>query len=149
MVNPLHDIHNYGKNLTITQVVKFFEKINGTITRPMVQNYIRAGLLPPPVNKRFYTHKHLAALVIIDYLKSVYGIDEIRSALLPHMDGEGLPLDTYNGLIDALSSSIDIGQSFTGSEALFLMLYSTDIKVCALRAIHSLQNGTGHTILPL
>jgi DNA-binding transcriptional MerR regulator len=139
MHDPLHDIQHYGKNLTITQVIKFFEKININITRPMIQNYIRMNLLPNPVNKRFYTHKHLAALVIIDYLKSVFEINDIKAALLPYMDREGLPLEVYNKLIN---------QPLTNNDALLLMIHAADIKNQAIKAIHSLPNGTVNTILP-
>ena len=100
MVDPLHDIHHYSPNLTIAQVIKFCEKKDLPLSRPMVQNYIRDGLLPPPVNKRVYTHKHLAALVMICRLKAVYDMPAIKAALGPHMDAEGLPLETYRWLKD-------------------------------------------------
>lgn len=103
MYDPLSDIHQYAKYLTIAQVVKFFEKKVIGVTRPMIQNYIRDGLLPAPVNKRFYSHKHLAALVIIDYVKTVLPIDEVKAALQPFMDDEGLSLETYAWLISALN----------------------------------------------
>ena len=99
MVDPLHDIHHYSPTLTISQVLKFCEKKDLPLSRPMVQNYIRDGLLPPPVNKRIYTHKHLAALVMICRLKTVYDMPAIKAALEPHMDAEGLPLETYRWLI--------------------------------------------------
>jgi len=99
MMDPLSDIHHYSPSLTITQVIKFCEKKAVPLSRPMIQNYIRDGLLPPPVNKRIYTHKHLAALVIICRLKTVYDIPAIKKALLPHMDEEGLPLEIYKQLM--------------------------------------------------
>jgi DNA-binding transcriptional MerR regulator len=95
-MNPLHDLHNYPDTLKISQLMKFCEKKGLNITRAMVQNYIRDGLLPPPVKKRIYTHKHLAALVMIDRLKKVFEMPEISAVLVPLMDGEGLPLDVYS-----------------------------------------------------
>ena len=100
MTDPLHDIRHYSPTLTISQVVQFCAKKGLPLTRPMIQNYIRDGLLPPPVNKRFYTHKHLAALVMISRLKAVYDIPAIKAALFPHMDAEGLPLEMYRWLMD-------------------------------------------------
>ena len=103
MYDPLEDIHQYGKKLTISQVVKFFEKKELPITRAMIQNYIRLGLLPPPTDKRFYTHKHLAALVLINYLKAVFEMADIKAALSPMMDAEGLPLAEYALIIQQLA----------------------------------------------
>jgi DNA-binding transcriptional MerR regulator len=95
MTDPLSDIRHYSPTMTISQVMKFCEKKELTITRAMIQNYVRDKLLPPPVNKRLYTHKHLAALVMINRLKTVFDIPAIREALTPFMDEEGLPLEAY------------------------------------------------------
>lgn len=102
MYDPLQDINHYSQTLTISQVVKFCEKKELGLTRAMIQNYIRDGLLPPPVNKRHYTQKHLAGLVMIVYLKTVFEMSDIKAALTPLMDGEGLPLETYRLLIGNL-----------------------------------------------
>ncbi|MDR1663569.1 MAG: DUF1836 domain-containing protein [Clostridiales bacterium] len=142
MYDPLNDIQHYGKNLTIAQVVKFFEKKELGVTRAMIQNYIRDGLLPPPVNKRFYTHKHLAALVVIDYAKTVFGIGEVKVALTPLMDGEGLPLEIYSRLIGDLASvslrwKETVGTNIFKTEsektfsALLLMAHAADLKALA------------------
>ena len=140
MHDPLHDIHHYGKTLTIAQVLKFFQKKECNITRAMIQNYIRDGLLPPPVNKRFYTHKHLAALVVIDYLKNVFEISDIKTALGPHMDEEGLPLESYAELIRALENitaywKAQIGALFTENGALALMAHTADLQKMARNMI--------------
>jgi len=100
--NPLTDIRHYAPTLTISQVLKFCEKKELGITRGMIQNYIRDGLLPPPVNKRQYTHNHLAALVLIDRLKTVFDIPTIQAVLVPLMDEYGIPVDDYFKLIDKL-----------------------------------------------
>jgi len=107
MTDPLSDIHHYSPTMTISQVIKFCEKKELPISRPMVQNYIRDGLLPPPVNRR-YTHKHLAALAVICWLKHVYDIPAIKEALTPHIDEEGLPLETYKWLINKQREILDL-----------------------------------------
>ncbi|MCL2287036.1 MAG: DUF1836 domain-containing protein [Firmicutes bacterium] len=103
MTDPLHDIRHYSPTMTIAQVLKFCERKNMGITRGMVQNYIRDGLLPPPVNKRVYTHKHLAALAMIDRLKTVFDIPTIKKALLPYLDEEGLPTEVYAAIMQKLA----------------------------------------------
>ena len=95
MTNPLSDIHHYSPTMKISQVMKFCEKKGIGITRAMIQNYIRDGLLPSPQNKRLYTHNHLAAMVLIERLKTVFDIPSIKKALEPHMDETGLPIETY------------------------------------------------------
>ncbi|MCL2225467.1 MAG: DUF1836 domain-containing protein [Defluviitaleaceae bacterium] len=98
MTNPLSDIRHYSPTMTISQVLKFCEKKGIGITRPMVQNYVRDKLLPPPVNKRLYTHEHLATLVLIDRLKTVFEIPAIREALSPFMGENGISIETYEHL---------------------------------------------------
>jgi len=102
--DPLHDIHHYSPTFTIKQLLTFCERKSLPITRAMVQNYIREGLLPSP-DGRFYTHKHLAALVLIHRLKRIYDIPSIKKALQPYMDGEGLPLEKYTQLSAALDAA--------------------------------------------
>jgi DNA-binding transcriptional MerR regulator len=65
----------------------------------MIQNYIRHGLVPPPKDKRLYTHKHLAALFLIGYLKTAFDMDTIKEKICPLMDENGLPLDVYGEII--------------------------------------------------
>ena len=100
--NPLIDIRHYSPTMTIAQVMKFCEKKDIGITRGMIQNYIRDGLLPPPINKRQYTHNHLAALVLIDRLKTVFDIPMIQAVLVPLMDEHGIPVDAYFELVGKL-----------------------------------------------
>jgi DNA-binding transcriptional MerR regulator len=98
MTNPLSDIRHYSPTMTISQVMKFCEKKGIGITRAMVQNYVRDKLLPPPVNKRLYTHEHLATLVLIDRLKTVFDIPLIRDALAPFKGENGIPVEVYERL---------------------------------------------------
>lgn len=76
-------IATLSDELTISQVVKFFERQGRSFTKTMIQNYIRVGVLPPPVDKRYYTKNHLIMLTLIDNLKSIYSLDEIRTVLEP------------------------------------------------------------------
>jgi len=104
MINPLSDIKQYSPTLKIANVLEFCKRKNLGLTRPMIQNYIRDGLLPPPVNGRQYTHKHLAALVMIDRLKTVFDMPTLKEALLPYMDAEGLPVEVYEQMLERLNT---------------------------------------------
>jgi len=76
-------IATLSDELTISQVVKFFERQGRSFTKTMIQNYVRVGVLPPPVDKRYYTRNHLIMLTLIDNLKSIYSLEEIKSVLQP------------------------------------------------------------------
>lgn len=124
MQDILQDIHQYNHQLTISQVVTFFERKGLKITKSMIQNYVRDGLLPPPINKRRYTHKHLAALALIDSLKTVYEMTHIKSALGPLTDDEGIPLEIYKQCIQK-ANELPIHKNI---DTLVLMAHSVDLK---------------------
>jgi DNA-binding transcriptional MerR regulator len=128
----LHDIHHYSPTFTIAQLLKLSERKALGITRPMVQNYIRDGLLPPPAG-RLYTHKHLAALVIIQRLKTVFDMPTIKKTLAPHMDSEGLPLETYARMADSARAAQAAWEAHVKlSDTLALMLHVSDMKGACL-----------------
>lgn len=77
-MDPLKDLHNYSGDMTISQVVRFFERRDIKFTKTMIQNYVRVGVLEPP-DGRVYHAGHLKTLVLIEYLKQVYSLDEIKS----------------------------------------------------------------------
>ena len=136
MTDPLQNIRHFSPTMTIAQVLKFCERMNMGITRGMVQNYIRDGLLPPPVNKRLYTHKHLAALAMIGRLKTVFDMHAIKQALAPYMDEEGLPIEVYEGLMQKLAGleakwqanfAAELGEEGDGG-LLLTMAFATELK---------------------
>ena len=76
----LRDVTSYNDSMTISQVVKFFERQGAALTKPMIQHYIRVGLLPPPVDKRRYTRFHLLLLAVIEEFKSIYALEDLAAA---------------------------------------------------------------------
>ena len=50
------------------------------LTASMVNNYVKLGVMPAPVKKR-YTRKHLAYLIMICALKEILPMAEIRALL--------------------------------------------------------------------
>jgi len=127
MRDILHDIQQYNSQLTISQVVTFFERKGVTVSKSMIQNHVRDRLLPPPVNKRHYTHKHLAALAVISVLKTVYEMADIKTALMPLIDNEGISLTAYQSIINKTIAY----------EVILLMVQSADLKNEALRRLHN------------
>ena len=136
MTDPLKDIRHYSPTMTISQVLLFCERKSMNITRGMIQNYIRDGLLPPPTNKRHYTHKHLAALAMIYRLKTVFDMPTIREALMPYMDEDGISLETYDEILGKLAEMVSKWRANIAPElaveedggTLLTMAFATELK---------------------
>jgi DNA-binding transcriptional MerR regulator len=126
----LHGIDEYREYMTISQVCVFFERKGVRLTKSMIQNYVRDGLLRPPVGKRYYTRRHLAVLALADGLKGVYDMRDIRAVLKPMMDAEGICPDVYRELIrdSRLLTEKWTTHVASGADTLRLMLNCADIK---------------------
>ena len=81
--------------LFISQIEEFFDmklgaNINGdeekkTISKTMIQNYIKDGLIMPPEGKS-YNRNHIILLAMIYNLKSILTIKDIKKLLLPILE---------------------------------------------------------------
>ena len=56
------------------------EKDEKIITKSMINNYVKHGVLKPPINKK-YNREHIATLFVIFILKQIYSIDEIKKLI--------------------------------------------------------------------
>ena len=101
MYDPLKDLHNYSSEMTISQVIKFFERKGIAFTKTMIQNYVRVGAIDPP-DGRVYSERHIKALVMIDLLKQVYSLDEVR-CIFANVD----VLEAYDQFLETFSRSCD------------------------------------------
>lgn len=75
--------NEYGRGLLMFQLLDFFREHDKEITQAMIQNYIRDTLLPPPHNKRYYTKEHIILLTLINDLKSILSISDIKTLMKP------------------------------------------------------------------
>lgn len=50
------------------------------ITQPMINNYVKLSIMPPPVKKR-YSRPHLAYLIIICFLKQTLNMETIKKII--------------------------------------------------------------------
>jgi DNA-binding transcriptional MerR regulator len=75
--------NEYGRGLLMFQLLDFFKDHDKEITQAMIQNYIRDNLLPPPHNKRYYTKEHIILLTLINDLKSILPISDIKTLMKP------------------------------------------------------------------
>ena len=76
----LRDVMSYNDSMTISQVIKFFERQGVLFTKPMIQHYVRIGVIPPPEDKRRYSRMHLLMLAILEQLKGVCALEDIAVA---------------------------------------------------------------------
>ena len=99
IVDPLNDLHNYSHEMTISQVIKFFQRKGIDFTKTMIQNYVRVGAIDPP-DGRVYRERHMKALVMVELLKPVYSLDEIK-IIFKSLDVN----DVYKRFLDFYSRS--------------------------------------------
>ena len=57
------------------------------LTKAMINNYTKNGLLPPPEKKK-YKRDHLIMLIYIYYMKNVLSINDIRKLVKPLLDDD-------------------------------------------------------------
>lgn len=89
--------------LYMDQVIVFTEKTlcglmcgkNNFITPAMVNNYVKLGLIPKPLKKK-YNRRHLAYLMVITLLKELFPIAEIKVAIQMQTAIEGSGEAAYN-----------------------------------------------------
>lgn len=76
------------------------------ITRTMVGNYVKQGLLPRPVGKK-YTKEHIAYLLYISIAKQVLSIEEIHRLL--EIQREAYPIElAYNYLCNEFENALQV-----------------------------------------
>lgn len=68
------------------------------VTQPMINNYVKLGIMPAPVKKR-YSKKHLAYLIIICFLKQTLSMDLIKK-IIPAQSAEDEVKDIYQAFVE-------------------------------------------------
>ncbi len=93
------------------QVLSYLESIlppsllqEPPLTAAMMHNYIKAGLLPPPVRKK-YGQLHLAYLVAISFLKQIFSVKQMVEGRETLVDKNALAF-AYNMFCDELESAL-------------------------------------------
>ena len=74
------------------------------LTASMVNNYVKQGILPAPVGKR-YNRTHLACLIIITILKSVLPIGSIGRLIAWELEGGRACGELYDRFCDTFESA--------------------------------------------
>lgn len=92
----LPDIDLYMDQV-LSYVNKYLNVFNNSaenlITSSMINNYVKHGILPPPVGKR-YSRIHLAYICVIFFLKQILSLDEIKN-IIRHQVNESNEFKAY------------------------------------------------------
>lgn len=91
---------------------KFFEAVGlPALTKSMINNYVKARIIDPPVNKK-YGRLSMAMIVVVYILKSCYSTEEIRKLI---DIGLALPNNqvTYNRFCESVERAVNA--VFSGS----------------------------------
>jgi hypothetical protein len=76
------------------------------LTKAMVNNYVKLGLIPAPVKKK-YSRIHLAFLITITLLKQVLTIPEIKTGIVYQGRISGIH-EAYNIFCTILESALEV-----------------------------------------
>lgn len=95
-------LEDYLENLVC---IKEDEKENKVITKTMINNYVKHGILKPPVNKK-YNKEHIARLIVICMLKQVYSINDINDLIKIALETSGIEI-SYNKFCVVVEKAID------------------------------------------
>ena len=75
-----------------------FKEDEKILTKSMVNNYVKQGIVDPPIKKR-YSRVHIAYLLVVCILKKVYSLDEITKMIALQI--HKYPIDSsYNYFLD-------------------------------------------------
>lgn len=89
--------------LYLRDSLAFFERDEEDVllTNSMINNYVKNGVLPHPLKKK-YSRQHLAALITICMLKQVLTIPDIATLL----DGQELGPELYEDFLSAHTGAV-------------------------------------------
>lgn len=103
-------------NLYMDQLTKFFDDKLGhlkrddddkILTKTMINNYTKAGILMPPVNKK-YSKSHMILLILIYYLKQILSINDIHAIMAPILNNINTEEDDIISMEDIYSIILEI-----------------------------------------
>lgn len=113
-ISEIPDIELYMEQLTTFMESKLDSQKDNTrdkaLTKTMVNNYTKAGLVMPPVNKK-YNKRHIILLILIYYLKNILSIKDIKSLFGPVLNNIATPEDDLVSLEDIYSTFLEVKNS--------------------------------------
>jgi DNA-binding transcriptional MerR regulator len=80
------------------------------LTKTMINNYTKIGLIPKPFNKKYDTY-HIILLILIFNLKNVLSISDIQSLFTPILKNIDTPDDDVIPLREIYSTFLELKQN--------------------------------------
>ncbi len=77
-IDFFENINSYKQSLTISQVIKYFEKYGLVIPKTTIQNLVRNGVIAEVVDKRYYTKLHILQIFIFYAYKECFLLSEMK-----------------------------------------------------------------------
>lgn len=108
-------------DLYMDQLLAYLERCLSTcwqqdqfkITSSMVNNYVKHQVIPRP-NKKLYSRAHIAYLIIVLTLKTIYNLDEIKEVLCPFYEQEDDLPAFFDWFAARLAWQLKVSQSVSG-----------------------------------
>lgn len=92
---PTFDIYMDQLITLVKQYLKdLFDEEDVIITSSMINNYVKAGLIPKPEKKR-YNAQHIASLIVITLMKQMLSISQIKEGIQFQLEKLG-PQEAYD-----------------------------------------------------
>ena len=96
---PTFDIYMDQLITLVKQYLKdLFDEEDVIITSSMINNYVKAGLIPKPEKKRYHA-QHIASLIAITLLKQVLSISQIDDGISFQLEDHS-PQEAYDRFCD-------------------------------------------------
>ena len=103
----LPDLDIYMDQL-ISLVARYFKDYPGyeekSLTSSMVNNYVKQGIMPAPVSKK-YNRTHLASLIVINILKTSIPIARVGDIIAEALDSEESPEELFDLFCDSFEKA--------------------------------------------
>lgn len=127
--------------LYMDQVLSLIERYLGSypgfdrkgLTASMVNNYVKLGVMPAPVKKK-YTRAHLAQLIMICVLKASLPIDSIRKLLEESVSATEL-CDIYDEFCGSFETSVKNAAKTASSDLDVRGIYHSALRAQAEQAL--------------
>ena len=113
-ISEIPDMELYMEQLTSFMDGKLDRRKNSTqdkvLTKTMINNYTKAGIVMPPVNKK-YNKRHIILLILIYYLKNILSIKDINNLFKPVLNNIATPEDDLISLEDIYTTFLEVKNS--------------------------------------
>lgn len=127
--------------LYMDQVLSLMERYLGSypgfdrkgLTASMVNNYVKLGVMPPPVKKK-YTRIHLAHLIMICVLKASLPIDLIKNLILKSVE-ETREIEIYNKFCEDFEESVHRAADAVSADSGIAAVYRAALRAQAEQAL--------------